>query len=1015
MDALDKRFSAALEASAGTGKTFQLSMRVASMLMSGVPPQDILCLTFTNKATDEMLERIVKVLDAAAEGSAPESERAVLENAMKKRALLQKKEYTGDYLKNSARAARDRLLADFSSLKVKTIDAFSNLILKIFPFEAELRPDYGICTEDEEKELLEEAFYITLSRLLEERQWRLVLEKVSEALEIGPSSLTETLQKYAAFSAAKNIELKNQMKSSVLTPEEIGRLLDKAAGLKEKAVEAALAFAGEIFDPDDTNKNRAKVYANLKAISDTDKITGMKIFQGPPEEHAYFKKYDFTETQRLYHDRTRELTRKYLSAKGEAAKALSLSIGRLLYGNLKKLKNDKNILTYSDIGERAYEMLVTDKPHIDKDYLYFRLDGRINHILIDEFQDTSSVQWLILKPLAEEAMAGIGQMDKEGSFFYVGDPKQNLYRFRGGSSGLFREVAESYEGRLFKSTLPINYRSGANIVEFVNSVFRTAAGKFRRKELEIFDIDQKPRPGCPEGCAEIRFFHEGEDYKAFTLSQVRRAEENGWRYGDMAVLVPSNKDGAEIKFALASEAIPVRLETSRSLADTGIFRTVKALAIFLETGEAFPFLEYAFTEKPALTGAKYAEESMRAAVMKAIEASAGDGGLTIFERLINAAKYTGLQSRFKGEPDFAQTMDVIAQAAPDEKNIASFLEAVIKAASSRPSVTAENEDAVTVMTIHKSKGLQFPLVILPKLDIELETSVKGDPFIIKRGGAPGGAEPAGTLEFIHKKNAKPFLEQEGKDALEEENALVLQDALNRLYVAMTRAERALITGLAPAPKSAGADPSTIERLLPELTEVPFAAGSIEAPHTEKKNAGKKATAQVKAEFYVTGEKKELPEEETVSFKAAITGTIFHRAAFLLEGFTDEAAETALEQALSCDGALIGEEERSEIESYLKSLVKSEEWKELFKGSVFRERKTGADGALYSIDFYSVFSDKIVLIDYKTGEISAEQEKAYTEQLEKYAEILEGIYNLPVSKYIYHFRKSGLNIKKAGAY
>ena len=482
---LNKYSNLALEASAGTGKTFQLAMRVAGMLLTGVAPRDILCLTFTKKATSEMKERIIKFINSMAENTAGESEIEFITPLMKKYADMLQVEFSPAFIQQKAIEARNNLFAHFSELNIKTIDSFNNTILRIFPFEAGFRPDFNLESDEVIKQIKKDAFYNIISNILDDNIWKEILGKIHPVLEIQTLKFISKLQKYAEYTVDNILKLEKSIKHSK-DKYEINQMLDDALKL-QKDIPALCQNLMETFEPSTLNANQLKTYEKLKS----NKIIELAKNNLIKEENLFlassFKKYEFSPKQYDLQANIRQEIQKYYLLIGHIITSLALNLGSMLYEKVKEIKKAKNILTYSDISEEVYYMLSYEFSHIDRNYLYFRLDSRINHLLIDEFQDTSISQWLSLQPLAEEAMAGIGQHDKIGSFFYVGDPKQNIYRFRDGSSSLFRTLLNEYKDKLTSQTLDINYRSGSNIVEFVNNISQNIYAT--NKELfSIFNI-----------------------------------------------------------------------------------------------------------------------------------------------------------------------------------------------------------------------------------------------------------------------------------------------------------------------------------------------------------------------------------------------------------------------------------------------------------------------------------------------------------------------------------------------
>lgn len=1006
-DTIDKSLNFALEASAGTGKTYQLSMRVAAMLLNGVPIHDILCLTFTNKANDEAMERVVTTLSKLAAGKADTNQTGPLINLMARNSKDKKYEYTEQELQKDAKVARDNMLEEFSSLKIKTIDSFYNSILKLFPFEAQLRPDYAICTEEENKKLLEEAFFTVVETLLEDKDWKKVFSGFSQIMEQNKSQSLEILQKYAEYTAPKRIELQLPVKKAPLSPDKILSAMERADIERHKIFNLVEKFV-ETLNRKTPNKQQISSIDKLAKCKKIKELVKEKLLSDEePSVHSYFKKMTFTPDELNLHKEIKETISKYLSLKGDIAKAVALVLGGGLFLELRTLKNEKNVLTYTDIGERVYDVLVTDKNNIDKEYLYFRLDAKINHILIDEFQDTSVPQWLMLRPLAEEAMAGTGQYDKNGSFFYVGDPKQNLYRFRGGSSELFEKVATTYPDKLLRETLDTNYRSGKNIVETVNIVFKKAADIiYGKTSRNMFQLDQKTPPEKEDGYVFIDRTPDDKniDFSDFCLEHVQKCYNAGFSYGEIAILVPTNKDGAKIADKLITMDIPVRLETSDKLAQSNVFRAIMGLVAFIETGEDFSFLEFALTGTPAFDISKYADKIEKEKIKHHIlKIAKQHDRKPIFEKIIAIIKETGMQNRFVKEPDFFQTLDIMASCAGCETNTDKFIQNVSKKSYDKAALTSGESKAVAVMTVHKSKGLQFPCVILPKLNYKLKTNAKESTFILTEK-EPGKI----SFEYVHTIHCKPFLKQKENEALDAENSLVTQDSLNKLYVAMTRAQEALIIRAGQSDVKKITQDKEIDDFLNDCISTPYEKGHLK-PYGQKPSQ-QTGDYSVAAECRILDEKTPIEKESSGDYKSAAFGTALHTGAFLLNGFQAEDVEKAYFGAIAANGAMLDDKEKSEIKNYLQLLATNNHWQQLFQGQVFRERKVGFAGALYSIDFYAEMSDKIVLIEYKTGEITNEIYEKYKSQLNLYTKILKNIYDKPIEKIIYHFHNGELDIK-----
>ena len=233
-----------------------------------------------------------------------------------------------------------------------------------------------------------------------------------------------------------------------------------------------------------------------------------------------------------------------------------------LYEKSKKaLYIDDGELGFSDVTILVHYLL---KERVDSEFLYFRLDSQIEHMLLDEFQDTSVLQYEILKPLIEEIVSGNGIFD-DGSFFFVGDVKQSIYRFRGGVSALFGAVKE--ECNTTTEQLLTNYRSQKEVIEFVNRAF---SGRIKDYSSQLV------RKEADKGYVEVI---QSEEILEETLVQVKRLISLGADLNEIAILCATNGDGESIKEALVSQNVEVVTETTTKLINQ---RSVKAILEYLK-------------------------------------------------------------------------------------------------------------------------------------------------------------------------------------------------------------------------------------------------------------------------------------------------------------------------------------------------------------------------------------------------------------------------------------------------
>ena len=213
----------------------------------------------------------------------------------------------------------------------------------------------------------------------------------------------------------------------------------------------------------------------------------------------------------------------------------------------KALYMDDSELSFSDVTSLVHFIL---NELDDSEFLYFRLDAQIEHMLLDEFQDTSIVQYEILKPLINEITSGSGIFEN-GSFFFVGDVKQSIYRFRGGVSALFESVKNEQHTEV--DQLVTNYRSQKEVVSFVNTVFKEKIKNY---------TPQNTREDAQGGYVEVI---QNDELIEATLAQIKKLISLGANLDEIAVLCATNGDGEVVKQKLIEENIDVVTETTTKL------------------------------------------------------------------------------------------------------------------------------------------------------------------------------------------------------------------------------------------------------------------------------------------------------------------------------------------------------------------------------------------------------------------------------------------------------------------
>ncbi len=679
----------AVSASAGSGKTFRLVNRYISLLNTDTPT-NIIAITFTNKAANEMKERIIKELSRLGE------DENIVKMVCDEIGISE-----GELLKR-----RDNLIKKFlsSDVNIQTIDSFINKILRKFSFFAGIRSSFDIGGDN--SDVIFRNFLYSLDD--KELQKLIEIAKKEEKFFNSLIDLFEDLYE-------RDKELKNIKLNPVKKPDETNAK-DGFYRLRDFILDSnASKQAKNTFDIDFYEIP----YKGWFSKDTLNYWHYKKVYQQWFDEvlnelHNFFRDY-FRYVEYMFFANLFYFYEKYKTEKW-------------------KFKKEENILDFKDIEHLVYELL---RGKINSDFLYFRLDSKINHILIDEFQDTSITQWEIFEPIVSEIASGIGRADFR-SFFYVGDTKQSIYRFRGGKKELFDEVAKKYEPfGLEMEELKVNFRSAKNIVEFVN---------------EKFNLNEIPNRD-EEGYVEVDEITKDEAFEKI-YEKIEFLNKNGVADNDIAILVYKNDDILNIGEFLENKGKKVITAKKAQVLSQRSAKAIVSLMKYLENNEnQIELLNFL-----SLIGKKWGEKieikidrpvKMIKEIMDKYELS-DEASLKL---LYHSKKYDTLF-------DFVRDIDNYSEELP-----------------------LKEFEGITVMTIHKSKGLEFKNVIV------VDRLSKENP---DRSNILFDYEGVMLRSLKYKIPNREVVDEEYKEVKQKEEILKYEDKKNVEYVAFTRAENSLI-------------------------------------------------------------------------------------------------------------------------------------------------------------------------------------------------------------------------------
>ena len=480
--ASDARFSSWLTANAGSGKTKVLIDRVARLLLDGVQPEQILCLTYTKSAAAEMKNRLFDRLGKWAMLADQELNFSLLEMGIQTQLGIEE-------LKK-ARTLFARAIEAPGGLKIQTIHAFCSSLLRKFPLEAGISPQFGELTERGQRDLYLKVLEILSADEATEESF----EHFSKIANV--SNWEETVSKIVS---KRNIFAKNKSRAEIYEAFSVSSEVSIEDDISSHFQNGTMSFLKKISGclQQSNSKVDQKISKELSKISSID-LTSLqlleKIFLYSKNSKAPFTaklgKFSTKEMRnglladyideiddfmvRLETFRNRRLS--YLAAETSFSIHKFASVFLQVYT---EQKNFKGLLDFDDLINIAVNLLTTSAV---ADWVLYRLDGGIDHILVDEAQDTSPSQWKVIETLAQELTSGQGiKENRSRTVFVVGDQKQSIYSFQGADPGQFDRVRDRFSAKLegAEKTLQVasldySFRSSQTILALVDKIYEDA-------------------------------------------------------------------------------------------------------------------------------------------------------------------------------------------------------------------------------------------------------------------------------------------------------------------------------------------------------------------------------------------------------------------------------------------------------------------------------------------------------------------------------------------------------------
>lgn len=808
LQAINPRISCWVEASAGTGKTKVLTDRVLNLLLSNAPINRLLCLTFTKAAAAEMSNRLRNKL----------SEWTRLDDASLSHELksLGHEKASPDLLKK-ARHLFTETIETPGGIRIQTIHGFCQFLLRSFPLEIGLLPHFKIIDPIVVTRLRKEAFSQTLeavddsvidvlTKFLSLSQYEELLDNLQEKRPILQKILARNPKEnacdiWAYFGFNEPLSVAEILKATPQSSLEYKHLLEGSEA-DQKIVTSIKDF---------------EAYKSCFLTVEGD-IRKRLISKGLEDKYPFLLEQVYREAQRvqMIHEQMKH------QQIAEASTALLIFITHF-FKFYEDLKNSKALLDYDDLLLKAVDLLKDAK---NKPWVLYKLEGGIDHLLVDEAQDTSQLQWVLISHLVEEFF-GANTVDKSRTLFIVGDIKQSIYSFQGADPVAFTKIRNAFPLELVD--LSVSYRSTASILALVDTIFASPSfsyiptkGAYRPHQLhrlgdgglvEIWPLIKTPEKLEPEEW-EMPRAQKQEEIPRLQLAKKIAKTIRGWldtneilesqgrpiRPSDIMILVRRRDVFVEeLVRALKTNHIPV----------TGVDRMVltEQLAVqdLMMVGDWVLLpqddLALATVLKTPLIG--LSEEDLFQIALNRGELSLWDHLTTLVSFQETVASLKMLLTKSKQMTPYEFYMDILSAEGGRKKMLSrlgleaeealeEFLNTCLQYEKDHiPSLQGflcwmkeypvivkrnleqSNEDKVRIMTVHGAKGLQAPIVFLP--DTTQLPSQRSKVF----------SREAPTPLLIWVPNSTMKTEKVASlEASEKSN----QEYYRLLYVALTRAE-----------------------------------------------------------------------------------------------------------------------------------------------------------------------------------------------------------------------------------
>ncbi|QTE24392.1 UvrD-helicase domain-containing protein [Polaribacter cellanae] len=799
-------------ASAGSGKTFTLVKEYLKILLNSEDIfrfQKILAITFTNKAAGEMKTRILENLEDFSEGKENDLFKIIIEEISVDKATVQEK----------SKKILDAILQNYAAFSITTIDSFTHKIIKNFAYDLGLSLNFEV--EMDALSLLNEAVDLLISKIgTDKKLTKLLIDYSLDKTDDDKSwdisrdlndfariLLNEEDNKHFRKLADKKLDDFTNLKSKLFTHQK-----ELKKSLKEVGENCTNLISSAGLGPKDFMRGTVpKFFADLSEKSvNIDFIKRSETIEKAIVNNQYYTKTAKPEISNSidaivpqivsFFREAQEIYQQFLMNKLALKSIIPLAVLNNINSELDAIKEENNIRLNAEFNQLISDN-IKDQP---APFIYERIGQRFMHYFIDEMQDTSVLQWQNLIPLIDNALA-----QENSNLMLVGDGKQAIYRWRGGKAEQFINLGSEIENGKNPFQIPkdikeleTNFRSYSEIIDFNNSFFQHSSRFLQNEAYKklFFEGNQQKENPKKGGFVSLSFLEKEEDKENDKIKYPKKVFdtikelENDFSLDEICILTRTKKDGVAVANYLSEKGIKIiSSETLLLQNDAKVNFIVNVLQVLQHPNdeesrfEMLYFLhEHLKIEEPKHQFLKTFTKSTNTVIFQTLKKYGVSFEVSTFHQLPFYEKIEEIIRRFhlvnSSDAYIQFFLDVALEQQRKGTNVQDFLDFWELKKDKLSIVAPESANAVQVMTIHKSKGLEFPVVIFPcNVDIyrQINPKVWLDELPESYTNFQELLVPYNRdLSYVNATGLKIFNLQ--REALELDN-------FNLLYVALTRA------------------------------------------------------------------------------------------------------------------------------------------------------------------------------------------------------------------------------------